>query len=96
MASMVAVLVLLVVMVALILRPFVFPVLAATAAASANLPAPENNPVPAIDVRQQVEAAIAARKAALAPVSQGRVCISCSAAAEPEDSFCRKCGSKLL
>jgi len=83
MASMVAVLVLLVVMVALILRPFVFP-------------APENNPVPAIDVRQQVEAAIAARKATLAPVSQGRVCVSCSAAAEPEDSFCRKCGSKLL
>ena len=97
MAGMITVLVLLVAMVALIARPFVFPELAATA----PLPTPiasEPTPdiaVPAIDVRLQVEAAIAARKAALAPNSATRACASCRAPAEPEDGFCRKCGTKL-
>ncbi len=47
---------------------------------------------PAIDVRSKVEAAIAARKAALRTVP----CVSCGAALEPGDAFCRSCGGSQV
>ena len=43
------------------------------------------------DVRAQVEAAIAARKAAL----QAKPCTACEARIEPGDAFCRSCGTKV-
>jgi hypothetical protein len=43
------------------------------------------------DIRAQVEAAIAARKAAL----QARPCTACEAKVEPGDAFCRACGTKV-
>jgi len=51
------------------------------------------SPVPASSdaVRAQVEAAIAARKAAL----QAKPCTACEATIEPGDAFCRSCGTKV-
>ena len=43
------------------------------------------------DIRAQVEAAIAARKAAL----QAKPCTACEARIEPGDAFCRSCGTKV-
>jgi hypothetical protein len=55
-------------------------------------------PVPAgDDVRASVEAAIAARKAALsgtAPVAAEPRCSSCESAVDPDDAFCRSCGAQ--
>jgi hypothetical protein len=50
--------------------------------------AADESPAPADDVRSKVEAAIAARKAALRTVP----CVSCGTALEPGDAFCRSCG----
>ena len=49
------------------------------------------------DVRASVEAAIAARKAALsgaAPADTAGHCPSCQSSVEPDDAFCRACGAK--
>jgi len=43
------------------------------------------------DIRAQVEAAIAARKAAL----QVKPCSGCDATVQPGDAFCRSCGTKV-
>ena len=50
-------------------------------------------PVPASsdDIRAQVEAAIAARKAVL----QAKPCSGCDATVQPGDAFCRSCGTKV-
>jgi hypothetical protein len=53
--------------------------------------APEATPAPTDDVRASVEAAIAARKAAL----RARHCTSCDAVVEDGDAFCRSCGTKV-
>jgi hypothetical protein len=87
--SLIAVLALLIAMVALIVRPFI--------TANAASPSIQPTPIPAesFDVRGQVEAAIAARKAALTTTSQAVNCSGCGSDVEPLDVFCRTCGNKL-
>jgi hypothetical protein len=53
--------------------------------------APEATSAPAGDLRASVEAAIAARKAAL----RARHCTTCEAVVEDGDAFCRSCGTKV-
>ena len=53
--------------------------------------APATAPTSSDDVRAQVEAVIAARKAEL----QAKRCTECDAKVEPGDSFCRSCGTKV-
>jgi len=48
-------------------------------------------PASSDDVRAQVEAAIAARKAVL----QAKPCSGCDATVQPGDAFCRSCGTKV-
>ena len=64
---------------------------------------PTATAAPSSDVRSSVEAAIAARKAALAgtplveaetPVEATTECGSCQSALDPGDVFCRSCGAK--
>jgi hypothetical protein len=87
--SLIAVLALLIVMVALIVRPFI----------TANTANPSSQPAPipeeSFDVRDQVEAAIAARKTALTKTRKAVNCSNCASDVEPADVFCRKCGNKL-
>jgi hypothetical protein len=52
---------------------------------------PTPAPTSSADVRAQVEAAIAARKAAL----QAKPCTGCGTKVEPGDAFCRSCGTKV-
>ena len=76
-------------------------VAAAVATVDAALAAPDEQvavvedaaPAPASsdDVRAQVEAAIAARKAVL----QAKPCSGCDATVQPGDAFCRSCGTKV-
>jgi hypothetical protein len=85
-------------------RPAIAPTAAATATAAvtaddAEAPVADAPPVDdssvhdvsTADVRASVEAAIAARKAAL----KARHCSSCEAVLEDGDAFCRACGTKV-
>ena len=57
----------------------------------ATPPAEPATSAPADEVRASVEAAIAARKAAL----RAQHCTSCEAVVEDGDAFCRSCGTKV-
>jgi len=108
--TLIAAIALLIAMLYLIIRPFVFmPRVAATSTVAAepieheSITQPEPVAVTAnsaagpsadgatSDVRARVEAAIAARKAALSAPK----CGACAAAVTDEDIFCRSCGNKL-
>lgn len=69
-----------------------------TATTTATATATTTAPAGTDDVRASVEAAIAARKAALSGTApQGDTtphCPSCQSAVDPDDAFCRSCGTQ--